>query len=79
MPSTDRPLSAQVGHQRGRLAHASRFGDADAQYDARRALAAAKIAAHAEKVLADAPPLTDAQADEIVAIIGRHSVKGAVA
>ncbi|MBW0274305.1 hypothetical protein ATM97_16990 [Nocardia sp. MH4] len=66
-----------MARHKARLASAAAHGNTAVQYDARRALAAAKIAAHAEKVLADAPPLTDEQADEIVAIIGRHSVKGA--
>ena len=77
MPSTEAPLSGQVARYKGRLAIATRHRDVAAQYEARRAMNAAKIAQYVEKTLADAPPLTDAQADEIVAIIGRHSVKGA--
>ncbi|WP_280484091.1 hypothetical protein [Nocardia farcinica] len=73
MPSTDVSLSRQIAHHKGRLAVATRDRDKTAQAEARRAMNAAKIAQYVEKTLADAPPLTDAQADEIVAIIGRHT------
>ena len=36
---------------------------------AKRDLAAAKLSAAVEKILADAPPLTDAQAQRIVALL----------
>lgn len=44
-------------------------GDPAAVAEAERELAAAKLTDHAERIAADAPPLTTAQIDTIVAIL----------
>lgn len=62
--------NSEVLAARSLLGLASRRRDAEAITDARRDLAAAKIAAYVEKVVAEAPPLTDAQRDRLSAIIG---------
>lgn len=61
---------SEVLKARAALGVAARRGDDEAATDARRDLAAAKIAAYIEKVVAEAPPLTDQQRDRLSAIIG---------
>lgn len=54
---------------RNKLGAATRYGDADQIADARRDLAAAKLAAYVSKTVAEAPPLTPAQRDRIAALL----------
>lgn len=56
---------------RGRVASLSRSRSANDPdlIEARRALAAEKLAAYVSKTVADAPPLTDAQRDRIAALL----------
>lgn len=56
---------------RGRVASLSRSRSANDPdlIEARRALAAEKLAAYVAKTVADAPPLTDAQRDRIAALL----------
>lgn len=56
---------------RGRVASLSRSRPATDPdlIDARRDLAAEKLAAYVAKTVADAPPLTDAQRDRIAALL----------
>lgn len=56
---------------RGRVASLSRSRPATDPdlIDARRDLAAAKLDAYVKKVVAEAPPLTDAQRDRIAALL----------
>lgn len=54
-------MSTPLLQARGRLAIATRYGREDDALAARRDLAAAKIEQYVSKVVADAPPLTDAQ------------------
>lgn len=56
---------------RGRVAalHRSRTPDDPEYIAARRDLAAEKLAAYVERVVADAPPLTDAQLERVTAIL----------
>lgn len=68
---------SEVLKARAALGVASRRGDDEAATDARRDLAAAKIAAYIEKIVADAPPLTDEQRDRLSAIIGAARGGGA--
>lgn len=68
---------SEVLKARAALGVASRRGDDEAATDARRDLAAAKIAAYIEKIVADAPPLTDEQRDRLSAIIGAGRGGGA--
>jgi hypothetical protein len=59
-------LSART-HHRARVAALprSRTADDPELIDARRDLAAAKLAAYVKRVVAEAPPLTPAQVDEL--------------
>lgn len=56
---------------RGRVASLSRSRSADDPdlIEARRALAAEKLAAYVAKTVADAPPLTSVQRDRIAALL----------
>ena len=56
---------------RGRVASLSRSRSANDPdlIEARRALAAEKLAAYVSKTVAEAPPLTDAQRDRIAALL----------
>lgn len=56
---------------RGRVASLSRSRSADDPdlIEARRALAAEKLAAYVAKTVAEAPPLTSAQRDRIAALL----------
>jgi hypothetical protein len=58
-----------------RVARAARAKDPAAEAEARRELAEAKIAAYVERVLAAAPPLSDAQRVRLAALL--HRVNGA--
>lgn len=69
--------NSEVLAARSLLGLASRRRDVDAITDARRDLAAAKIAAYIEKVVAEAPPLSDEQRDRLSAIIGSGRGGGA--
>ncbi|MGP5678493.1 hypothetical protein ACTXPX_05930 [Glutamicibacter arilaitensis] len=60
---------SEVVQARAALGSASRWGDKEAIENARRALAAAKLAAYVEKVVAEAPPLTDEQRARVSAIV----------
>lgn len=66
MPSVKNP----VYDARSRLAVASRRGgDPKARAEARRDLAAAKIAQYVTKIVAEAPPLSDEQAAKIAGLL----------
>ena len=69
--------NTEVLAARSALGLASRRRDSEAIAQARRDLAAAKIAAYVERVVADAPPLTDEQRDRLSAIIGAGRSGGA--
>lgn len=64
-------MSAAVFHERARVASLSRDRKPDDPelVDARRNLAAEKLAAHVVKVLAVAPPLTDDQRNRIAGLL----------
>lgn len=70
-------MLATPHEQRARVAATVRHHGADAPQvaDLRRDLAAAKIAAYIEKVVAAAPPLTTAQVDEL-SLLFRGSADG---
>lgn len=66
-------MSSEVLSARARLAVNTRHHpNADRTKD-RRDLAAAKIAAYVEKIVAEAPPLTSDQADKIAALLTKPS------
>jgi len=60
-----------IFHERGRVAALSRSRSADDSelVDAKRSLAEKKIAAYVEKVLAQAPPLTDEQRTKLADLL----------
>ncbi|MFC7925482.1 hypothetical protein [Microbacterium laevaniformans] len=62
-------MSTPVLSARGRKAHAVKIGDASAIERASRDLAAEKIAAYVERVVAEAPPLTAIQRDRITMLL----------
>ncbi|MCV7566380.1 hypothetical protein M3F34_000185 [Micrococcus luteus] len=64
-------MSTAVFKERGRVASLTRSRPADDPQliEARRALAAEKLAAYVSKTVAEAPPLTDAQRDRIAALL----------
>lgn len=64
-------LSATAAHHRARIAALSRDRAADDPeiICARRDLAAARLADHVERVIADAPPLTGEQRAHIAALL----------
>lgn len=65
------PTTPDIEHYAGRVAALSRWTpDSPALPEARGNLAAAKITSYIEKVVADAPPLTDAQRERIAAALG---------
>jgi hypothetical protein len=70
----------QALHHRGRVAALSRSrSKSDPELiNARQELAAAKLTAYIEKVVAEAPPLTDEQRDRI-AVLLRPGIKGGAA
>ncbi len=62
---------SQTFTERGRVAALSRFRPADDHdlVEARRELRAAKLAAHIERVVAEAPPLTAEQRDRLAGLL----------
>lgn len=63
-------MASSVLKARSQLGVASRSGSETDIADARRDLAAAKIAQYIEKVVSTAPPLTSAQKSRLSALIG---------
>lgn len=66
---------SEVLQARAALGVASRRGDSEKINDARRDLAAAKMAAYVEKIVAEAPPLTDEQRARVSAIVNGGASK----
>lgn len=62
-------MSPTVLAARAKLGAAARYGSPEAAESARRDLRAAKLERHAREVAEALPPLTDAQARRIAAII----------
>lgn len=62
-------MSSEVLKARSATGVAARRGDSNAVLEARRNLAAAKLAAYIESVVAEAPPLTDEQLDHIALLL----------
>lgn len=62
-------MTNNVIHARSLLGVASRQGDAEQIATARQTLAAAKLEAYVERVVAEAPPLTPEQRDRIAALL----------
>lgn len=62
-------MSSKVLLARSQLGVACQRGDSDAQHSARQKLAAAKLEAYIERVLAEAPPLDDDQRTRIAALL----------
>lgn len=60
---------SEVLQARAALGVASRRGDSEKINDARRDLAAAKLAAYAEKIIDEAPPLTNEQRARISGLL----------
>lgn len=60
---------SEVVQARAALGSASRWGDKESIENARRDLAAAKVAAYVEKVLSEAPPLTTEQQTRISTLL----------
>lgn len=54
---------------RGQLGAATRYGNVEAVVNARRSLAAAKLEDYVSQVVAEAPPLTEAQANRIASML----------
>lgn len=65
------PLSATANRERGRIAALSRSRTSDDPelVSARRNLRAARLEDHVQRVLAEAPPLTDEQRERIAALL----------
>ena len=64
MPTSDKSRAL------GKYAAAVRWGHAPADIaDSRRDLAAAQIADYVERIVADAPPLTESQLDRVTALL----------
>lgn len=55
---------------KSRLGNATKHGTPDEVLDARRDFKEAKIAAYVQRVLAEAPPLTDDQRARLAALFG---------
>lgn len=70
-PTGDRPpASNQLLRLRGRLANAHRRGGDEALIlEVRRDLAAAKLEQYIERVVSEAPPLTDEQRTRLTALL----------
>lgn len=60
---------SEILQARGRLGVASRVRDPHKITEARRDLAAAKLADYVAKIVDDAPPLTEAQRDRIASLL----------
>lgn len=69
-------MSSDILAARSRVALAVRRRDPEAERDARRDLAAAKLEAYAARVVAEAPPLTEAQRDRITALLAPSRIGG---
>lgn len=65
----NRPRVSEVSSLRGRLANAHRRGAEDEIIEVRRDLAMAKIQQYAEKVVAEAPPLTEEQRARLAGLL----------
>lgn len=76
MPIVATKSQAQVCTHAGRLASSRRHHPDRDTTTLERDLAAARIAAYAEKVLADAPPLTPAQVDRLATIFRAAGLQG---
>lgn len=66
---TKRPRVSEVQHHRARVAVLARVGTDEERTDARRDLAVAKIAQYVERVVAEAPPLTDEQRERLAGLL----------
>lgn len=62
-------MASEVLQAKSRLGVASRRHDPEEIAEARRDLAAAKLAQYVERVVAEAPPLSPEQADRIAALL----------
>lgn len=62
-------MSSAVYKARSRVAVAARQGNCEEREEARKELAAAKIAAYIDKIVAEAPPLSREQLDSIAAAL----------
>ncbi|KHL00433.1 hypothetical protein [Sinomonas humi] len=62
-------MSSEVVQAKSRLGVAARRRDPEEIAEARRDLAAAKLAQYVERVVSAAPPLTPEQADRIAALL----------
>jgi hypothetical protein len=62
---------SDINRERGRIGALSRSREADDPelVEARRTLAALRLAEHAQKIVKDWPPLTDAQIDNVIATL----------
>ncbi len=67
MPSL---AGSELARTRSRLATATRSGDPAKIADAKRDHAAASIAAHVERVVAEAPPFDEATRARLAALLG---------
>ena len=69
---------SDILHERARIASLSRSRPSDDPelVDAKRGLAAAKITGYVEKVLAEAPPLSDAQRAALAELLRPVRVNG---
>lgn len=65
------PTSASVAHHRAKIGALSRSRRPDDPelVDARRSLAAERITEHIEKILAEAPPLSDEQRTKLAELL----------
>lgn len=62
-------MPADIMHNRARVAAASRWGNAEDKAAAVRDLAAANLEKYIQKVVSDAPPLTDEQREHLAALL----------
>lgn len=60
---------SEVARTRSRVAVATRLGTPEQQAVARRDHATATLAAHIEKIVAEAPPLTDDQRSRLAGLL----------
>jgi hypothetical protein len=63
------PGAQTLAQQRAEIARRSRRGDAAGERAARAAYAEAKLAAYIEKVVSDAPDLTDEQRERLAVLL----------
>lgn len=69
-PNATRPPVSEVQHLRAVLANTCRRGTEEDILKVRRDLAFAKIQQYAERVVAEAPPLTDEQSARLAGLLG---------